>query len=588
MSEVQQNKTYIRWFRKKRRRTVSLALMVVVCILILTSTPVLGESSPKMSVNGTGTAEDPYLLANIADLQKMNEEPDAYYVLKDDIDARNTAEWNAGAGFEPIGHEDFSQDGEKFTGVFDGREHLIKGLTIRRPNRKNMALFAESNGIIKNVHLSDVQIEGIQPATIVSKNIEGAVSSVSATGSVTTDDPIAGGLVGINGGRVNESWADVDVSGAEYYSGGLTGRSWYGGQISNSYSKGHVKGEQSSGGVIGANTEPGSIQRVYAVGSVSGDTTGGLAEENAGLIVDSYWNVETTGQRNSVGKGDEAGTGLTTEEMTGTDVYSSMDALVSDEAWTATDSYPILQREIEEISLSTEREMVIAGNETDATVSLSLIGDRTETATTVADYASKNPDIATISDGVVTAHQPGEVELSSTLASETGMTEIVVIATEGISAIDAEVGSTDVTAGDTVTVTGTFRNVDENATYHHADLLVDGDAVITENVTVDGNSDEPHTFEWTPENPGSYSLSIDGIDAGSVDVVPKSTTEQPAGDNTGENADGSSDGEAGDNAQSGQSGSNDGDSGELPVVPLAIGGAVVAAVGGGVLLGRRL
>ncbi len=538
-------------------------------------------------MNGTGTAEDPYVITNAEELQAISEDINAYYALGNDIDATETSNWNAGAGFEPIGLSHGSiERGPAFKGVFNGRGYTIEGLTIRRPKWSGMAMFAESEGLVKNVHISRAKIEGHDPAVLVSQNSEkGVIESASATGSVTTDDSLAGGLVGINGGKINESWADVDVSGAEYYTGGLVGRSWYNGQISNSYAIGDVVGENRAGGIIGGNAN--SMQRVYATGRVDGSTTGGLAEKNNGLIVDSYWNIEATGQRNGVGEGGEAGTGLSTEEMTGTDVYSSMDALVSDEAWTATDGYPILQREVEGVSLSTDNEIVIAGNETDANVSLSLIGDRTETATTVAEYASNNPEIATISNGVVTGHQPGEVELSSTLAGNTGMTDVTVIANEGISAIDAEVDATDVTAGDTVTITATFRNVDENATYLHSDLLVNGEAVVTENVTVVGNADSKHTFEWTAESAGTYDLAIDGIDAGSVDVSPKSTTEQPADDNTGENADGSGDGEAGDNAPSGQSSSNGDDSGGLPVVPLALGGVAVAA-GGGIVLGRRL
>ena len=73
-------------------------------------------------------------IASIEDLQKIgNDEAyplDGDYVLTQDIDASETVDWNGGEGFEPIGSED-----TPFTGVFDGRGHVIDGLAMRREGR---------------------------------------------------------------------------------------------------------------------------------------------------------------------------------------------------------------------------------------------------------------------------------------------------------------------------------------------------------------------------------------------------------------------------------------------------------------------
>ncbi|MFB8829498.1 hypothetical protein ACE0DR_09320 [Azotobacter sp. CWF10] len=53
-----------------------------------------------------------------------------------DIVASDIGNWNAGAGFEPIGSAS-----TPFTGTFDGLGHMISGLTINQPTTDNVSLF---------------------------------------------------------------------------------------------------------------------------------------------------------------------------------------------------------------------------------------------------------------------------------------------------------------------------------------------------------------------------------------------------------------------------------------------------------------
>jgi hypothetical protein len=122
---------------------------------------------------------------------------------------------------------------------------------------------------------------------LVGNNSFGVIAGSFATGNVSAmyAPRGLGGLVGINGGTINDCFATGDVSGGDRSSfvGGLAG---WGGFISDSYSTGRVSAGKSSkdvGGLVGGGSS--SVQR-------------------------SFWNIETSGQTASSG-----GTGLTTIQM---------------------------------------------------------------------------------------------------------------------------------------------------------------------------------------------------------------------------------------------------------------------------------
>ena len=110
-------------------------------------------------MEGTGTADDPFRITNVTELQAMNNNLSAYYVLANDIDASETAGWNSGAGFVPIG-----QASPYFGGFFDGQGYTISGLTINRGSEDFIGLFGYVSGnsltYIKNVTLQSMYCKG--------------------------------------------------------------------------------------------------------------------------------------------------------------------------------------------------------------------------------------------------------------------------------------------------------------------------------------------------------------------------------------------------------------------------------------------
>jgi len=147
-------------------------------------------------VEGTGTIDDPFRITNVTELQAMNNNLSAYYVLANDIDASETASWNGGKGFRPIG-----LGIDTFKGYFDGCDYTISGLTINDTSANPCGLFSNVSGnvntYIKNVKLSNVYIRGgFYTGGLVGQAFGiSAITDCHLSGTVIGDTWV-GGLIG--------------------------------------------------------------------------------------------------------------------------------------------------------------------------------------------------------------------------------------------------------------------------------------------------------------------------------------------------------------------------------------------------------
>lgn len=176
-----------------------------------------GETLTAMA--GSGTDADPYVVTTAEELQAMADDLTAHYELGDDIDAGETAAWNDGQGFEPVGGTD-----TPFTGSVDGNGHRIAGLTVDRSDRNYLGLFGHSEGTVSHLEL-EIALRGASFAGgVVGKNHEGGeIRDVSATVDIAMDDSFVGGVVGYNKGHVADAETRGTVS-ADNKTGGLVGR----------------------------------------------------------------------------------------------------------------------------------------------------------------------------------------------------------------------------------------------------------------------------------------------------------------------------------------------------------------------------
>jgi hypothetical protein len=278
---------------------VLLAVIIPVGILSIS-----GSTVSAFSGSGSGTAGSPYVITNVSQLQEMNNDLSAYYILGNDIDASSTSTWDSGLGFLPIGNIS-----NEFTGNFDGKGYNITGLVINRDTDFSGLFGFTSSVIVSNVSLVLGNITGgYCVGGIVGEADSSSIINSSFSGNISSSEDFVGGIVGLlEGTTVTNSFSSGNISGINGL-GGLVGE---GGTITNSYSTANVSASgQYVGGLIGWGEY---ITDSYSTGYViGGSDVGGLVGHvvSTGHITNSFWDMNTSGQLSSAG-----GVGKTTAQM---------------------------------------------------------------------------------------------------------------------------------------------------------------------------------------------------------------------------------------------------------------------------------
>ena len=544
-----------------------LTILVVGC-LVLTTLPVVTanlETSGQSTVEtvpaldqlpGEGTAENPYEISNASELSAIRQDLEAHYVIVEDIDASETAEFNNGKGFGTIGRAGVNVDnqGVGFGGVLNGQNHTVSHLMIGSGAQTGLFHVINKGAVVKNIRFSDITVNSQSNAGTVAAYCNGGkVQNVVASGEATASYSV-GGLVSATYGDclVSNSGASVQVSGRDAGglveevadtstieksfatgdvasthgnaapSGGLIGHvdQSSSATVINSYARGDVEGTYFTGGLIGQNLGSPSVRKVFSTGSVgSGKVVGGFIGSVSSNPQEAYWDEDTAGTPSAYGESDDVvttrPTALTTDKMTGASARSSMSGLDFGETWVATDEYPILAWQVDEISLDAPDRMLV--NETaSVAVNLHLKRGETVTATTTASYDTNTSTLSV--DG--TTLQPssnGTVGVTASLGphSTTKAVEVVRppdVSVESTSLPYEKVGS-DFGARMEVTL-----NNDGGPTDYHDIKITANNETTTQTVAIDGYTTKTATLSWKPE-PGTYDLSIGNTSVGTVEVV---------------------------------------------------------------------
>ena len=199
------------------------------------------------------------LIKTAQDLDNIRNNLSGKYILMNDIDLSSYSNW------DPIGG-----NYNEFRGVLDGNGHVIKNLTINRPNEHEVGLFrATENAEIKNLGITNAQIKGYSNvAAIVGYSRYGFIENCFVDGKITGNDTI-GGITGYQDAQ----------------------------DIKNCYTNVNISGISTVGGIIGSNAG-GSINNAFVLGRISGNT--GIAAIAGYTDDDTFrnclWNTETTGQ----------------------------------------------------------------------------------------------------------------------------------------------------------------------------------------------------------------------------------------------------------------------------------------------------
>ena len=211
---------------KLKKKTI--AILLISLIAYFTGYTLLGETLPEPPSNildpNAGTEENPFLIANLANLRWLSETPyfwgqilplpgapvvRYFFIQTVDIDATETKQWNEGRGFKPIGNTTmltFYHDHIAFFGEYNGQNFEISNLYINNPvpithfatveaSMFGMTLFAT----IKNMHLKDIQI--IRDNGIISPLVGRAtmtnIKNCSVMGDLYASNPNSGQVSGL-------------------------------------------------------------------------------------------------------------------------------------------------------------------------------------------------------------------------------------------------------------------------------------------------------------------------------------------------------------------------------------------------------
>lgn len=238
---------------------------VVAIVLISFVLADFATATPPWS--GSGTAGDPYQIADANDLNAIGHPNNtsylsAHFKLMADINLAATTYTNAVIPYSDV----------QFTGVFDGNTHIISNLTIDTSgaNTNNLGLFGYlgSGAVLKNIGLENVVIASVDS----SQNIgalaglnTGTIKDCYARGEITGGDTSIniGGLVGANAQTIQNCYAVVDVNAgtSSQAIGGLVGMCY--GLAANCYAAGQVNGGSAVGGFAGDDYFISIIQNCY-------------------------------------------------------------------------------------------------------------------------------------------------------------------------------------------------------------------------------------------------------------------------------------------------------------------------------------
>ena len=161
-----------------------------------------------------------------------------------------------------------------------------------------------SGGIIE---ASDIRgtVNGVKYTGGIAGYNEGEIKNNAIDITVKCDNLYVGGIVGYNAGKVQDSVLTVNIIGNSTYVGGVAGKNLAGGIIEGTDIKGTVKGLKYAGGVVGYNEGKINDSEVDITINNSEGYSGGIAGYNSGTIKGGSLKVSIT--CNNIGLGGVVG-----------------------------------------------------------------------------------------------------------------------------------------------------------------------------------------------------------------------------------------------------------------------------------------
>lgn len=250
--------------------------------------------------SGTGTAEDPYVIATSGQLQAFAASVNAgesyagqYLRMEADLDL-------SGQEWTPIGFYQ-GETAVAFCGSFDGCGHTVSGLAIGTAEQPAHLEAAGLFGVLgENGHISRLNVEG---AAIYNHMEDLTLRPMVGLLVASMDGSSDRGVSVVDGCRASGTILNYTQGDQYAYLGGLVGGMGWGCLIANSWSEGSVSGgghcKNFVGGIVGqGGNESAVVNSASCVAASaqggSNNAVGGIVGEMAGGIVNCYATGDTT------------------------------------------------------------------------------------------------------------------------------------------------------------------------------------------------------------------------------------------------------------------------------------------------------
>jgi hypothetical protein len=263
---------------------------------------------------GSGTEEDPWQIATVADLDNLRmycgeDYSDKYFIQIADIDL----------GLSPMSQQDWQPIGEinyaegvylPFMGYYDGNSRFIDNLKIHSSSSIGGLFGYVASARISNLNVTNVDIIVASSSGAIANSVlqNSIIENCYSSGTIYSRLGSGGIVAGVNGSSIKNCYSECDIINygtSSYNAGGLVG-SAYDSTITLSHCSGTIQGYRQIGGLIGSikqcevsdcysnsnvsanidrvggligstSDSPNTISHCYATGSVSGsDYVGGL------------------------------------------------------------------------------------------------------------------------------------------------------------------------------------------------------------------------------------------------------------------------------------------------------------------------
>ncbi|MCL2062939.1 MAG: T9SS type A sorting domain-containing protein [Candidatus Cloacimonetes bacterium] len=273
-------------------------------------TETLAEPPSNFHEENAGSEENPFLIANLANLRWLSETRSVwgdftfdlitgelivlgknYFLQTADIDASETKVWHGGIGFVPIGRS--SPTLRLFIGEYDGNHFSINNLYVNQYNEDeipSMVLNSTLFGLIyestvKNVYLQDINaiISGLD-----SHFFGGLVASAGSSSIINCF--VSGNIF------VNNEFLPTYPSTVGGIAAGIVSSS-----ITNSFFLGNIVSDSEAieyGGLVGS-MQNSVVSYSYVSSNLEMNNVGGLIGkitiEPSSTVSNNFWNIESTG-----------------------------------------------------------------------------------------------------------------------------------------------------------------------------------------------------------------------------------------------------------------------------------------------------